>query len=113
MYDSVLAGLPRSNNLFEGWQTLVGCSNPTLWTLLTALKKTENLTLSKRVKMSLGKGPEPKGRKWRMYDQRLSNIVNDFDDYVMMIIMLYYYVFNYVTYICLNFIGKSEARLKN
>jgi hypothetical protein len=35
----------------------------------------------KKVKMSLGEGPEPKRRKWRMYDQRLSNIVNDFDDY--------------------------------
>ena len=31
--------------------------------------------------MSLGEGPEPKRRKWRMYDQRLSNIVDDFDDY--------------------------------
>ena len=86
MYDPVLAGLPRSNNLVEGWhngfQTLVGCSNPTLWTFLTALKKEENLTFSKKVKMSLGEGPEPKRRKWRMHDQRLSIIdVNDFDDY--------------------------------
>jgi hypothetical protein len=69
MYDSVLAGLPRSNNLVECWhngfQTLVGCSNPTLWTFLTALKKEENLTFSKKVTMSLGEGPEPKRRKWR------------------------------------------------
>jgi hypothetical protein len=28
-----------------------------------------------------GEGPEPKRRKWRMYNQRLSNIVNDLDDY--------------------------------
>ena len=46
--DTVLAGLPRSNNLVEGWhngfQKLVGCSNPTLWTFLTAPKKEENLT---------------------------------------------------------------------
>ena len=51
MYNPVLAGLPRSNNLVEGWhngfQMLVGCSNPTLWTFLTALKKKENLTFSK------------------------------------------------------------------
>ena len=50
-YDTVLARLPRSNNLVEGWhngfQTLIGCSNPTLWTFLTALKKEENLTFSK------------------------------------------------------------------
>ena len=84
-YDTVLARLPRSNNLVEGWhngfQTLVGCSNPTLWTFLTDLKKEENLTFSKKVKMSLGEGPEPKRRKWRLYDERLSSIVDDFDEY--------------------------------
>ena len=57
MYDTVLAGIPRSNNLVEGWhngfQKLVGYSNPTLWTFLTALKKEENLTFSKKVKISV------------------------------------------------------------
>ena len=84
-YDTVLARLPRSNNLVEGWhnrfQTLVGCSNPTLWTFLTALKKEENLTFSKKVKMSLGEGREPKRRKWRLYDERLLSIVDYFDEY--------------------------------
>jgi hypothetical protein len=48
---------------------------------LTALKKEENLTFSKKVKMSLGEGPEPKRKKLRLYDRRLSNVVNDLDDY--------------------------------
>ena len=52
MYDTVLAGLSRSNNLVEGWhksfQKLVGCFNPALWTFLTALKE-ENLTFSEKV----------------------------------------------------------------
>ena len=73
-YDTVLTRLPCSNNLVEVWhngfQTLVGCSNPTLRTFLTALNKEENLTFSKKVKMSLGYGPEPKRRKWRLYDER-------------------------------------------
>ena len=62
---SDLPGLPRSNNLVEldgwynGFQTLESCSNPTLWTFLTALKEEENLTFSKKVKMPLGEGPEP------------------------------------------------------
>ena len=47
---------------------------------MTALKKEENLTFSKKVKMSLGEGPEPKRRKWRLYDERLSSIVDDVDD---------------------------------
>ena len=47
MYDSVLAGLPRSNNLVEvGWLFQS-------WTFLTALKKEENLTFSKKVKISV------------------------------------------------------------
>ena len=79
MYDTFIVGLPRSNNLVEGWHNgflkLVGCFNPTLWTFLTALKREENLTFSKKVKMSLGEGPEPKRRKWRMYDERFSSIV--------------------------------------
>ena len=82
-YESVLAGLPCSNNLVEGWhngfQTLVGTSNPILWTFLTALKKEENLTFTKKIKMRTGEGPEPKRRKWRLYNESLSNIVNEFD----------------------------------
>ncbi len=66
-FDSVLAGLPRSNNIVEGWrngfQSLVGTSNPTLWTFLTAMKQEENLTFAKRVKMRMNEQPEPKKRK--------------------------------------------------
>ena len=73
MYDTVLAGPPRSYDVVEVWhngfQKLVALvSHPTLWTFLTALKKEENLTFSKKVKTRLGEGPEPKRRKWRMYD---------------------------------------------
>ena len=88
-YDAVLAGLPRSNNLVEGWhngfQTLIGTSNPTLWTFLTALKKEENLTFTKKVKKMMGEGPEPKRRKWRLYDERLSSIVTE--SHVLVIII--------------------------
>ena len=84
-YDAVLAGLPRSNNFVEGWhngfQTLVAVSNPTLWTFLTALKKEENITFAKKVKKMMGEGPEAKRRKWRLYDERLSSIVTDFEQY--------------------------------
>ena len=48
---------------------------------MTALKKEEKMTFSKKVKMSLGEGPEPKRRKWSFYDRRLSNFVNDLDEY--------------------------------
>jgi len=42
-HDTVLAGLPRSNNAVEGWhngfQQLVGHSNPTIWNFLNANEK--------------------------------------------------------------------------
>ena len=79
------AGLRRSNNLVEGWhngfQTLVGASNPTLWKFVTAVKKEANLTFSMKVKMRTGESPKYKHNKWRLYNERLSNIVNDFDEY--------------------------------
>ena len=84
-YDGVLAGLPRSNNLVEGWhngfQSLVGVSNPTLWTFLSALKKEENLTFAKKVKMRTNESPDPKKRKWRVYYERLTAVVEDYDNY--------------------------------
>ena len=86
MYDTVLAGPSRTHDVVEVWHNgfqklVVLVSHPTLWTFLTALKKEENLTCSKKVKMRLGEGPEPKCRKWRMYD------VDDFDpmDYLQCI----------------------------
>ena len=84
-FDSVLAGLPRSKNIVESWhngfQSLVGTSNPTLWTFLTAMKQEENQTFAKRVKMRMNEQPEPKKRKWRLYDERLTCIVSDFENY--------------------------------
>ena len=47
---------------------------------MTAFKEEENLTSSKKVKMGFGEGPGPKRRKWRMYDERLSSIADDFDE---------------------------------
>ena len=57
LVEHVLAGLPRFQNLVEGWhngfQKLVGCSNPTLWTLLTALKKED---LARDLSPNVGSG---------------------------------------------------------
>ena len=32
-------------------------------------------------KKMMGEGPEAKRRKWRLYDERLSSIVTDFEQY--------------------------------
>ena len=47
-HDASLALLPRSNNMAESWhngfRSLVRCSNPTIWSLLHALKLEQGLT---------------------------------------------------------------------
>ena len=64
-YDTVLAGLPRSNNIVEGWhngfQQLVGHSNPNIWMNREA--------------------PPLQPKKWRLYNQRLDAVVEDYDNY--------------------------------
>ena len=53
-WDATLAGRPRSSNIAEGWhnsfRTLVGCTNPTIWKFLDALKHLtrEPLNLDRR-----------------------------------------------------------------
>ena len=43
--------------------TSVWMSNPTLWTLLAALRKDKTITLANKVNMmSMGEGPEPKSK---------------------------------------------------
>ena len=48
---NVLASLPRSSNLAEGWtldnafQCLMGCSNPTIWRFIDVLKEEQYLHL--------------------------------------------------------------------
>ena len=41
----------------------------------------KNITFAKKVKKMMGEGPEAKMRKWRLYDERLSSIVTDFEQY--------------------------------
>ena len=64
-YDTVLASLPRSNNIVEGWhngfQQLVGHSNPNIWMNREA--------------------PPLQPKKWRLYNQRLDAVVEDYDNY--------------------------------
>ena len=60
---------------------MVGMSNYTLCMFLTALRKEENLTFAKKVKMRMGLSPIARSGEWRLYGERISSIVTDFDDY--------------------------------
>ena len=82
-HDAVLAGIPRSNNIVEGWHNgfarLLGCSNPTIWKFLETVKKEQTLTCVKNVKCMMREEPEPQARKWRRYNERLDRLVDDVD----------------------------------
>ena len=57
----------------------VACTNPTLWTFLSALKKEETLTFKKKVDWRMRRAPEPQKKKWRDHNSRLNALVEDFD----------------------------------
>ena len=69
----------------EGWhngfQQLVGHSNPNIWTFLKALKREDTLTFVKKVKMMNREAPPLQPKKWRLYNQRLDAVVEDYDNY--------------------------------
>ena len=77
--------LPRSSNIAEGWHhgfnSMLSCSNPTIWKFLDCLKKEQDLTDVKITKMMMREVPEPQTAKWRKYDQRLQKIVDSFQEY--------------------------------
>ena len=68
-YDNVLACLPRSFNLAEGWHNgfrcLVGCSNHTIWPFIDVLKKELDLTDWKINQKMMRQAPPPQQKKWK------------------------------------------------
>ena len=77
--------LPRSSNIAEGWHhgfnSMLSCSNPTIWKFLTCLKKEQDITDVKITKMLMKEAPEPRTAKWRKYDERLQSVISNFHDY--------------------------------
>ena len=83
--EAVLAHLPRSSNIAEGWhngfKNLVGCSHPTVWKFLDSLKLEQALTDEKIAKRLNRDAPPPRIPKWIKYDEDLDKIVNSYDSY--------------------------------
>ena len=84
-HDATALLLPRSSNIAEGWHhgfhTLLSCSNPTIWKFLSCLKNEQDITDVKITKMKMREQPEPRAAKWRRYDERLQNIISNFNSY--------------------------------
>ena len=84
-HDSVLCGIPRSSNIAEGWhngfKTLVGCTNPTIWRFFDCLKLEQAIT-DHKISRHLNRDPPPRREaKWIRYDERLDKVINDYDTY--------------------------------
>ena len=84
-HDATALLLPRSSNIAEGWHhgfnSMLSCTNPTIWKFLDCLKKEQNLTDVKITKMMMREDPEPRSAKWRKHDERLQRIITSFDEY--------------------------------
>ena len=59
----------------------MGCTNPTIWKFLDVLKKEQDLTDWKIAQKMMRYPPPTQQRKWRLYDERLSTIIDSYDSY--------------------------------
>ena len=81
-YDVCLAGLPRSSNLDEGWhngfQALLGCTNPTIWSFLSALKLEQGLA-GQKMTYHLMRRPSPQATACCQMDltRRKARVLHD------------------------------------
>ena len=84
-HETVLARLPRSSNLAEGWhngfKSLVSCTNPTLWKFLDCLKLEQAITDTKIASFLNRDDPPRRQSKWIKYDERLDRVINSYDRY--------------------------------
>ena len=83
-YDVCLAGLPRSSNLAEGWQNglraLLGCTNLTIWSFLTALNLEQGLTDQKITDRLMRRPPPQRCIKWIILDEKLEDFMTAWDN---------------------------------
>lgn len=83
-YSSVVDGLPRTNNVVEGWHRsfaeLMGCHHPSLWKFINVLRLEQNrneVTLEQHL---AGQPAAPKKKKYRDCDVRIATIVARYED---------------------------------
>ena len=73
--------LPRSTNIAEGWHrgfnSILGCTKPTIWKFLDYVKAEQSLTDMKKTKQIMKERPEHRAARWIHYDR----IVQDYQNY--------------------------------
>ena len=84
MYEQTLQRLPRTNNAVEGghhsFQANVGGCHPNFWKFIDILKREQNLAQVHIARARAGHQPEPQRRRYQDSNQRILNIVQDFNN---------------------------------
>ena len=84
MYEQTLQGLTRTNNAVEGWhrsfQANAGGCHPNFWKFIDILKREQNLVQVHIAQARAGHQPEPQRRRYQDSNQRILNIVKDFNN---------------------------------
>ena len=84
MYEQTFQGLPRTNNAVKGWhrsfQASVGGCHPNFWKFIDILKREQNLAQVHIAQARAGHQPEPQRRRYQDSNQRILNIVQDFNN---------------------------------
>ena len=83
-HDATQMMLPRSSNIAEGWNngfaSLLGCNNPSIWRFLECMKKEQSLT-DMKIAQILTRRPFKRETKWAKFDEELQRIIDDYDNY--------------------------------
>jgi len=88
VYDAVRNNQHRTNNCVEGWHTrfqqLIGSCHPNIYKFLGHLKKEEDMTRLQMAQMQAGMPPPAQKRVYRRLNQRILNVVLDFQNRTLM-----------------------------
>lgn len=83
MHQRTLEGKHRTNNAVEGWhrrfQSVLGCSRPSVFRCINALKKEINMVSLKVERYLAGHNPPPSKKCYREVNARLRALVTDFE----------------------------------
>lgn len=82
-HESIKTDTARTTNALEGWHNAfagrVQVHHGSLWKFIQLLKKEQGMVEMRCEQAASGPEPPPKKRKYRDYDARLKNIVDDYD----------------------------------
>ena len=83
-FDRQLLNLPLTNNAVEGWHNsfrfLVNCQHPSVWRLLEAMKKSNNMQLMRWEQLNANLEHTTTKAKYKARNERIQEIVRNLPD---------------------------------